>query len=84
MRAVTIPHPGGPEVLRISDVVTPDPGPHQIRVRVHAAGVNRADVMQRRGNYPPPPGIIANVPGLEYGGVVDQVGAGGREALALG
>jgi NADPH:quinone reductase len=74
MRAVTIPHPGGPEVLLMSDVATPDPGPHQIRVRVHAAGVNRADIMQRRGNYPPPPGIIANVPGLEYAGVVDQVG----------
>ena len=78
MRAVTIPHPGGPEVLLLGDVASPDPGPNQIRVRVHAAGVNRADVMQRRGNYPPPPGIIANVPGLEYAGVVDQVGAGVR------
>jgi putative PIG3 family NAD(P)H quinone oxidoreductase len=76
MRAVTIPHPGGPEVLLLGDVDTPDPGPNQIRVRVHAAGVNRADVMQRRGNYPPPRGIIANVPGLEYAGVVDRLGEG--------
>ena len=76
MRAVTIPHPGGPDVLRLDDVAAPDPGPNQIRVRVHAAGVNRADVMQRRGNYPAPPGIIANVPGLEYAGVVEQTGAG--------
>src|SRR5688572_21582545 len=76
MRAVTIPHPGGPEVLLLGDVASPDPGPGQIRVRVHAAGVNRADVMQRRGNYPPPPGVIPNVPGLEYGGVVDKLGAG--------
>jgi putative PIG3 family NAD(P)H quinone oxidoreductase len=76
MRAVSILHPGGPEVLQLGDVATPAPGPCSIRVRVHAAGVNRADVMQRRGNYPPPPGIIANVPGLEYAGVVDELGAG--------
>ena len=57
MRAVVITRPGDPAVLQIGDVVTPRPGPNQIRVRVHAAGVNRADVMQRRGNYPPPAGV---------------------------
>ena len=74
MRAIVITEPGGPEVLRMSDVATPDPGSHQIRVRVHAAGVNRADLLQRRGNYPAPPGAPANILGLEYAGVVDATG----------
>jgi NADPH:quinone reductase len=76
MRAVVITQPGDPAVLQIGDVATPQPGPNQIRVRVHAAGVNRADVMQRRGNYPPPAGIHAGIPGLEYAGEVELRGDG--------
>ena len=53
----------------------PDPGPDDIRVRIGAFGVNRADVLQRRGMYPAPPGSPADIPGLEYAGVVDAVGA---------
>ena len=76
MRAVLITQPGGPEVLQLSDVATPEPGPRQIRVRVHASAINRADLMQRRGNYPPPPGWPENIPGLEYAGEVDALGEG--------
>lgn len=76
MRAVLITRPGEPDVLEIGDVATPDPGAQQIRVRVRAAGVNRADVMQRRGHYPPPAGIDPAIPGLEYAGEVERNGEG--------
>ena len=56
MRAVVITHPGGPEVLRLEEVPDPVPGPGEVLVEVAAAGLNRADVMQRQGHYPPPPG----------------------------
>lgn len=76
MRAIIITRPGDPDVLQPGDVATPDPGADQIRVAVHAAGVNRADVMQRRGHYPAPPDVVLrDVPGLEYAGIVDAVGA---------
>lgn len=75
MRAITIPEPGGPEALVLADVPTPEPGPGEVRIRVVAAGVNRADVIQRRGFYPPPPGA-SPYPGLEVSGVVDALGAG--------
>jgi putative PIG3 family NAD(P)H quinone oxidoreductase len=78
MRAVLHPVSGGPEVLRLGEVATPEPGPGQMRVRVHAAGLNRADVLQRRGQYPAPPGWSAEIPGLEYAGVVEAAGAGVR------
>lgn len=74
MRAVIITEPGGPEVLQLRDVAKPHPGPNQIRVRVHATAVNRADLMQRRGHYPAPAGVPADIPGLEYAGVIDAVG----------
>ncbi len=73
MRAVTIPEFGGPEVLRLGAVRAPRPGPRELLVRVHASGVNRADLLQRRGLYPPPPGE-SEVPGLEFAGVVEEVG----------
>ena len=73
MRAVTIPEFGGPEVLRLGPVRAPRPGPRELLVRVHASGVNRADLLQRRGLYPPPPGE-SEVPGLEFAGVVEEVG----------
>jgi NADPH:quinone reductase len=76
MRAVLITRAGGPEVLQLGDAAVPAPGPHHVRVRVHATAVNRADLMQRRGNYPAPSGWPADIPGLEYAGVVDECGVG--------
>lgn len=76
MRAVVIREPGPPEVLEVRDVPRPEPGPGEIRVAVAASGVNRADLLQRRGRYPAPPGWPQDIPGLEYAGVVDAVGRG--------
>ena len=73
MRAVVIPHFGEAEVLRLDSVRDPEPSPREILVKVHASGVNRADLLQRRGLYPPPPGE-SEVPGLEFAGVVEEVG----------
>lgn len=76
MRAVIMLGKGEPDVLTTADVPTPEPGPGQIRVRVAASGVNRADLLQRRGRYPVPPGVPDNILGLEYSGVVESVGPG--------
>jgi len=76
MKAIVITRPGGPEVLVQEDRPVPEPGPGEIRVRVHASALNRADLLQRRGMYPAPPGAPADVPGLEYAGEVDAVGPG--------
>lgn len=75
MRAIVIPEFGGPEVLRLADVPDPEPSDGEILVTVKASGVNRADLLQRRGLYPPPPGE-SEVPGLEFAGVVEEVGGG--------
>src|SRR6185312_4759821 len=64
---------GGPEVLRLVEMPVPKPGPDEVLVRVAAAGVNRPDVLQRKGHYPPPPGASA-VPGLEIAGEVVALG----------
>lgn len=74
-RAVIAPEPGGPEALRVVERPRPQPGPGEILVRVAAAGVNRPDVMQRQGGYPPPPGA-GDVLGLEMAGVVHTAGEG--------
>src|SRR5947209_16571956 len=74
MRAIIITKPGGPEVLEVQDVETPEPTGDQVRVRVHASGINRADLLQRAGGYPAPPGSPPNIPGLEFAGEVDAVG----------
>ncbi len=74
MRAVVITRPGGPEVLEVQEVATPEPQGDEVRVRVRAAGINRADLLQRAGGYPAPPGAPGNIPGLEFAGVVDAVG----------
>ena len=74
MQAAIITRPGGPEVLEIQEVETPEPIGEQVRVRVRAAGINRADLAQRMGNYPAPPGSPANIPGMEFAGEVDAVG----------
>lgn len=75
MKAIDPDAPGGPEVLRIVDRPVPRPGPGEVLIRVHAAGVNRPDVLQRRGAYPPPPGA-PSIPGLEIAGEVVARGEG--------
>ncbi|HXN33940.1 MAG TPA: NAD(P)H-quinone oxidoreductase [Polyangiaceae bacterium] len=74
MRAIVIREPGGPEVLELRDIPIPEPSRGEVRVRVRATAVNRADIMQRRGRYPAPPGSPVDVPGLEIAGEVDAVG----------
>lgn len=76
MRAIVIARPGGPEVLELQDRPLPEPGRGQIRVRVRASALNRADLMQRQGSYPAPPGAPPDIPGMEYAGDVDALGAG--------
>ena len=76
MRAVVIREPGGPAVLEVRRVPIPAPGPGDVRVRVSAFGVNRADVLQRMGRYPAPPGYPPDILGLELAGEVDAVGVG--------
>lgn len=76
MKAVVISKPGGPEVLETRDIPEPVAGPDDLVVRVHAAGLNRADLLQRRGGYPQPgPKPEFEVPGLEYAGEVSAVGS---------
>jgi NADPH2:quinone reductase len=74
MNAVAITTPGGPEVLKLAEVPAPRPGTGQLLVKVAAAGVNRPDLAQRAGSYPPPPGH-SPLPGLEIAGDVIEVGA---------
>jgi NADPH2:quinone reductase len=74
MIAVEITHPGGPDVLVAAERPVPSPGPADVLIRVAAAGVNRPDVMQRMGHYPPPPGA-SDIPGLEVAGTIARVGA---------
>jgi putative PIG3 family NAD(P)H quinone oxidoreductase len=90
MRALTISRPGGPEVLAIRDVPDPAPAAQEVLVRVRAAGLNRADLLQRRGLYPPPPGVPQDIPGLEFAGEIEGTGrrvmgivAGGAQAERL-
>lgn len=76
MKAVWIAQPGGVEQLEIREVPIPQTAPGFVRVRVVAAGLNRADLLQRRGVYPAPPGEPAQIPGLEFSGEIDEVGPG--------
>jgi putative PIG3 family NAD(P)H quinone oxidoreductase len=78
MRAVTVPEPGGPEVLTWAEVPDPVCGPGEVIVEVQASAVNRADLLQRQGVYPPPPGA-SEILGLECSGVVSEVGDGVTE-----
>ena len=75
MQAVVLKQFGGPEVMQIGEVPTPEPASGQVRVRVMATSVNRADLIQRQGHYPPPPGE-SEILGLEAAGVIDKVGTG--------
>ena len=74
MKAIVITGVGGPEVLELREVATPEPRGDQIRVRVRACGLNRADLLQTSGLYPAPAGVPADIPGLEYAGEVDALG----------
>lgn len=76
MRAVVITAPGGVEVLDVRDVVRPAPSYAQVLVRVHATALNRADLMQREGRYPPPPDAPQDIPGMEFAGEIAELGAG--------
>ena len=75
MRIVDVTAPGGPENLVLAEAPTPVPGPGEVLVAVRAAGVNRADLLQRQGYYPPPPGI-SEVIGLEVSGTIAALGEG--------
>lgn len=75
MTAIAITEPGEPDVLQPAQVAVPRPGTGELLIRVEAAGVNRPDVMQRKGLYPPPPGA-SEIPGLEIAGEVVELGAG--------
>ncbi|HXS40102.1 MAG TPA: NAD(P)H-quinone oxidoreductase [Stellaceae bacterium] len=88
MTVIEIASPGGPEALRVASRPMPVPGPGEVLVAVAAAGVNRPDIMQRKGQYPPPPGA-SDIPGLEIAGTVAAIGLGvhhwkvGDEVCAL-
>jgi len=88
VKAIIASEPGGPDVLQIREVDTPTPGPGEIQVAVVGAGVNRADLLQRQGHYPPPPGASAVI-GLEVSGHISALGQGvtgwetGEECVAL-
>jgi NADPH2:quinone reductase len=75
MKAIAITEPGGPEVLKPIEIDRPEAGDGQVLIKVAAAGVNRPDVAQRRGHYPPPPGA-SEIPGLEIAGEVVALGSG--------
>ena len=76
MRAIVIREPGSPEVLELRDVPSPPVFPGNVKIAVRYAGVNRADLLQRLGLYPAPPGAPKDIPGLEYTGTVIEVSAG--------
>jgi len=75
MRAIGISEPGGPDVLALQHVPIPEPAANEVLIKVEAAGVNRPDLLQRAGKYPPPPGA-SPLPGLEVSGTIVQLGEG--------
>ncbi len=74
MRAIVITRPGDADVLQLQDVPRPEPVADQLRIRVHATALNRADLLQLRGGYPAPFGVPSDIPGLEFAGEIDAVG----------
>ena len=76
MRAAVITAPGGPDVLEVREVPDPVPAHGEVLVRVRASSLNRADLIQRRGGYPAPPGSPADIPGLEFAGEIAEIGDG--------
>jgi NADPH:quinone reductase len=83
MHCIEIAAPGGPEVLRIDSKPVPRPGAGEVLVRAQAAGVNRADLMQRQGHYPPPPGA-SPILGMEISGRIAELGAGTTSRWQVG
>ena len=81
MKAVEIAQPGGPDVLRLTDRNAPVPGAGEVLIAVSAAGVNRPDLMQRQGHYPPPKGA-SDLPGLEVAGTINALGSGQPRSAA--
>ncbi|CAM3065086.1 NAD(P)H-quinone oxidoreductase [Corallococcus sp. ZKHCc1 1396] len=79
MKVVRITQPGGPEVLAFDERPEPAPGPNDVQVRVRTSALNRADLLQVRGAYPPPQDVPQDVPGLEYAGEVVAVGSRARK-----
>jgi NADPH2:quinone reductase len=75
MKAIVITQPGGPEVLKLIERPQPEYTADEVLVKVEAAGVNRPDVAQRKGNYPPPANAPQDIPGLEIAGIIAKVGA---------
>jgi NADPH2:quinone reductase len=75
MKAIVITHPGGPEVLKPEERSKPSTAPNEVLVKVAAAGINRPDVFQRKGNYPAPKDAPQDIPGLEVSGTIAEVGA---------
>ncbi|KAA6441036.1 NAD(P)H-quinone oxidoreductase [Dyadobacter flavalbus] len=75
MKAVVITNPGAPNVLEIQERPVPEIGADEVLIKVYAAGVNRPDVFQRKGNYPAPPGAPQDIPGLEVAGIIEQTGS---------
>jgi NADPH:quinone reductase len=84
MKAVVIARQGGPEALEVREVATPEARGEQVRVRVRACGLNRADLMQSRGLYPAPPGVPPDIPGLEFAGEVEALGPDVTGPLRVG
>jgi len=76
MKAVVISQPGGPNVLKYQPYPTPVLAADEVLIDVKAAGVNRPDIFQRKGNYPPPPGVPEDIPGLEVAGIITKCGPG--------
>ncbi|MBL6445627.1 NAD(P)H-quinone oxidoreductase [Fulvivirga sp. 29W222] len=79
MKAIVITSPGGPEVLKVENRDMPEISEGEVLIEVKAAGINRPDIFQRKGNYPAPPGVPADIPGLEVAGIVKEAkGEGSR------
>src|ERR1700712_713273 len=74
MKAIVISSPGGPEVLQLQERPTPSPIENEVLIEIKAAGINRADVAQRKGNYPVPAGASKDILGLEVAGIVSALG----------
>ena len=74
MKAIVITQPGGPEVLQLAERPKPVIANDEVLIKVMAAGINRPDIFQRKGNYPPPAGAPADIPGLEVAGIITEVG----------
>ena len=74
MKAIVITQPGAAEVLLLQDRPKPIAQAGEVLIKVKATAVNRADVLQRMGRYPAPPGVVADIPGMEYSGIVEELG----------